>query len=369
MTDTRESRKIVAAIIGLGHSLGLITVAEGIETDEQANMLLCLGCEMGQGWLYGPAVAANRIPDLLAEIPPGILAPRLSIPASVNNAVISLEAQPAQRLAQLQAIYDGAPVGLCFLDCNLRYVSINRRLADIEGSSIACHLGRTVKEMVPELYPAIEPYLLRALKGEAIQEVEASWPVGSKSEPVRTDLLSYQPAFDEAGEVIGISVAVVDITERKRAEEALRGREDHLRHITELNPETPWAMDAQGNSLEISSSWVQTAGLNKEQTRKLGWMEALHPEDAKRTMKALREALETGTPIDIEYRTQDADQKWRWMRSRGSPRFGPSGEILRWYGSVEDIEERKQMEEALHMSLPNKTPISQLEKSRLTISS
>ncbi len=75
MTETRESRKIVAAIIGLGHSLGLFTVAEGVETEEQADMLLCLGCEMAQGWLYGRPVPANQISRIALRRRLGFRAP------------------------------------------------------------------------------------------------------------------------------------------------------------------------------------------------------------------------------------------------------------------------------------------------------
>ena len=59
MTEKRESRKIVAAVVGLGHSLDMITVAEGVETKEQADILLWLGCELGQGWLYGRPLPAS----------------------------------------------------------------------------------------------------------------------------------------------------------------------------------------------------------------------------------------------------------------------------------------------------------------------
>ncbi|HEY0308505.1 MAG TPA: EAL domain-containing protein, partial [Acidobacteriaceae bacterium] len=146
MTNKRESRKIVAAIIGLGHSLGLITVAEGVETEEQADMLRWLGCGMGQGWLYGRPVTADKIPALVAskllEAPPVWSAP------GDGWAVSSLEALPTQRLAQLQAIYDGAPVGLCFLDCSLRYVSLNQKLAEMNGASVSAHLGKTVQQML-----------------------------------------------------------------------------------------------------------------------------------------------------------------------------------------------------------------------------
>ena len=69
VTRKRESRKIIAAIVGLGHSLGLGTVAEGIETEAQADILLRLGCEQGQGWLYGKPITADKIPESVLTIP------------------------------------------------------------------------------------------------------------------------------------------------------------------------------------------------------------------------------------------------------------------------------------------------------------
>jgi PAS domain S-box-containing protein len=349
MTGAKESRKIVAAIIGLGHSLGLTTVAEGVETEEQAQMLLRLGCQCAQGWLYGHPETADRIPQMVAAVPHAT--PREpTLRRTTDSSISNLEALPAQRLSQLQAIYDGAPVGLCFLDRDRRYVSINRRLADINGASVDDHLGRTPAEIVPLLYPRVEPYVLRALQGEAIKEVEVSRPAGTPGEPDAAMICSYQPAFDEEGEVIGVLVAVTDISERKRVEEALRESEEHLRCMVELNPEIPWVMDSDGNNLDVSSRWEQVTGLTKEKTRNLGWLEAVHPDDVESTMKALLEGLKSGARIDIEYRVKSLDRGWRWMRSRGSPRVGPTGEIVRWYGSVEDIDDRKKLENLLHTS-------------------
>lgn len=64
MTERRESRKIVSAIVGLGQSLALETIAEGVETEEQAEMLLLLGCELGEGWLFGRPVPAEQLSDV-----------------------------------------------------------------------------------------------------------------------------------------------------------------------------------------------------------------------------------------------------------------------------------------------------------------
>jgi PAS domain S-box-containing protein len=109
-------------------------------------------------------------------------------------------------------------------------------------------------------------------------------------------------------------------------------------------------MDSDGNNLDVSSRWERITGLSKERTRNLGWLEAVHPEDVEPTMKALQEGLLSGKQIDIEYRVQSLDRGWRWMRSRGSPRVGPTGQIVRWYGSVEDVDERRRLEDALRKS-------------------
>jgi PAS domain S-box-containing protein len=348
MTKKRVSRKIVAAMIGLGQSLGLATVAEGVETEEQAHMLLWLGCEQGQGWRYGHPGAAEEIPKVIAAEPLAVFA-GLATPGD-GWASSNLEALPTLRLAQLQAIYDGAPVALCFLDRKLRYVSLNRRLAEMNGLSVEEHLGRSVKELFPQWFPLYEPYYVRALQGEAIAGVELIRPSAEAGGEDWVLLASYQPAWDEADEVIGISVSALDITENKRAEERLRTRAGLQVSMAEINPEVPWVMDAEGNDLQVSSRWVQTTPLGKDKTRNLRWLEALHAEDLERIVKTMKEALSTGKPIDIEYRIEGVDGEWRWMRSTGSPRYGASGEITRWYGSVEDIHDRKQTGDSIRES-------------------
>ena len=231
MVQKRDSRKIVAAVVGLGQSLGLTTVAEGVESHEQAEMLLWLGCDMGQGWLFGRPEPAESLPTVLS-------APRQKVATSIafpwkNLSIGSMEGLPAQKLAQLQAVYDGAPVGLGFLDRGLRYVNLNRQLAEMGGRSVEEYLGRTAQEMVPDLYPKFEPYIRRALQGEAIAGFEINVPATGAS-GARTSLVSYQPARDEAGEVVGVSVAVLDFTARKQAEEKLQQYERVVEGLEEM---------------------------------------------------------------------------------------------------------------------------------------
>jgi len=334
MTRERGSRKIVASVIGLGQSLGLVTVAEGVETREQAEMLVWMGCTLGQGWLYGKPVPAESLEDSMA---------RNSLPISAgtwhSDESINLEGPPVLRLAQLQAIYDGAPVGLCLLDRKLHYVSINRKLAEFNGVPVLAHLGRSPEEVVPFVFLQVESYVRRALKGEAVYGVEIHKPPPLPNGESQTLLASYQPVRDEAGEVIAVSVAVMDITERKRIEKILRDVEDHHRSLIELSPHVPWVLNPQGEVIEASPRWETITGQPLEEALGSGWLGVLHPDDVPPTLEAIRISLATGAQIDIRYRVRKINGAWSWMRSRGAPRLSDSGQIMAVYGVVEEIED------------------------------
>ncbi len=343
ITAERESRKIVSAVIGLGRSLGMRTVAEGVEDQSQADMLLCLGCELGQGWLYGKAGPAKVLEKHSQPRP----RPAHTRTEAIHNPILCLEALPTQGQAQLQAIYDGAPVGLCFLDCDLRYVSLNRRLAEIDGVSVQDHLGKKMAEIAPGAYQQAGACLRRALAGESIQGFECTVPSANASSPTRTLLANYQPARDEANDIIGISVMVFDISDRKRTEEALRESEDHYRHMVELSPQIPWTADGEGRSVELSPRWGDLTGQTAEESSGDGWLRALHRDDLPKVASAWAQAVQSGEPFDLEYRVQNRQHGWRWVRSRGTPRRNANGEVMRWYGSTECIDERKRYEQEL----------------------
>ncbi|MGA2848439.1 MAG: EAL domain-containing protein [Terracidiphilus sp.] len=347
MTEKRDSRKIVAAVLGLGQSLGLMTAAEGVETQEQANMLFWLGCDIGQGWLYGRPAPAEDLPRIISE-------------AQFNNSFaivspfdhdpgISLEAMPTQRFAQLQAIYDGAPVGLCFLDRKMRYVSLNKRLAELNGVPATAHIGRTVAEVIPHVAPVVEPFIQRALAGDAVDGVEFQRSVLVGGEEDRSLMASYHPVRDEAGEVVGVSVALMDISEFKRAEAALRESVSHYRHMVELSPHVPWVLDAKGEVTEASPRWENLTGQSLDDALGNGWLKVLHPDDVEPTREAIRNTLRNGDPIDVQYRVRRPGGEWIWLRSRGAPRFSPSDELVCIYGVVEEIHEQKQFSDELEL--------------------
>ena len=338
MVEQRESRKIVAAVVGLGQSLGLMTVAEGVETQQQREMLLWLGCELGQGWLFGKPVPQEDLDAMIAE--PLVSRTKDSSAETEAFSLRHVDQLPGQRLAQLTAIYDGVPVGLAFLDTNLRYVNVNSTLAAMHGVPLSEHFGLTVGEIAPEVFPLVERYLKRALAGEAIPGMEIAKPA-SLTTPARTIFVSCQPARDEGGEVVGVLASVVDVTPLKLAEQKLEECEIHYRYLMELIPQVPWVIDAEGRALDVSDRWLSMTGMKDGEWQDFGWFNALHPADVQATREELVRALATGDDISIDYRLRRPGENWRWMRSRGSPRRDETGKIIRWYGAIEDIDDVK----------------------------
>ena len=335
MCDRRESRKIAAAVVGMGQSLGITTIAEGIEEKKHADMLFYLGCELGQGWHYGRPVPAAEIPTIIAR---KVLGPPAGSPMLAADMANSLEAFPMERLAQLQAIYDGAPVGLCLFDRNFRYVSHNKRLSEMSALSAGPRLGKRLEEVAPIFYLQTEPYLKRALEGEAISNLEALAEGPQSPSEFNTLLLSLQPVRDGANEVIGISMAAMDITVPKRMEKVLLEHEDHYRRTLELNVTYPYTADPDGKIL-----WVNPLGLTGVSGAELegyGWRHIVHADDLPTVEEIWATSLHGGDPFDVDFRIRAADGTWRRMRARASARRGDGGKILRWYGLVEDIDAR-----------------------------
>jgi EAL domain-containing protein (putative c-di-GMP-specific phosphodiesterase class I) len=207
MASMRDAHKIVSAVIGLGQSLALTTIAEGVETEDQAAMLMRLGCDVGQGWLLGRPAPAEEVPALLAAQPCKVAA-ALRMPAA--------DAPRPHRLAELQALYENAPLALGLLDRNLRFVSANQRLADFHDTSLDRLIGRTAAEALPEAFASFEPILRRALGGEAVSGITVSKPAAMAGGAGQLFAVSLQPTFDEDAEVMGISIAVMPLAAAER---------------------------------------------------------------------------------------------------------------------------------------------------------
>ncbi|MEN9933271.1 MAG: hypothetical protein RIS17_1844, partial [Pseudomonadota bacterium] len=128
------------------------------------------------------------------------------------------EALLAARADEIAAIYNAAPVGLCVLDRDLRFVRINDLLADINGVPAADHIGRTVAEVLPDLGPGVHEAMARVLAGEPARNIVISGTTRARPDAVRTWRENWLPLRDSSGKVIGVTVSAEDVTDDKTAE-------------------------------------------------------------------------------------------------------------------------------------------------------
>ncbi|WP_395834264.1 GAF domain-containing protein [Archangium violaceum] len=126
-------------------------------------------------------------------------------------------------LARLDAIMETVPVGLGFWDTELRFVRLNERLARINGLPSHEHLGKRLREVLPDLASQVEPLQRQVLEtGQPVMDVEAAGETPASPGVRQYWLASYYPVRDEDGSISGVGSVVVDISEQKRSEEHLR---------------------------------------------------------------------------------------------------------------------------------------------------
>ena len=142
-------------------------------------------------------------------------------------------------------------------------------------------------------------------------------------------------------------VVCEDITERKRAEEAVRRSEKQLRDLVETMPAMAIIMRPDGTNEFVSRRWIEFSGLSPEQTAGSGWEVTLHPDDAEAHHTKWRASWSTGQPFENEARHRDAHGNYRWLLVRVVPLRDEQGNILKWYGALTDIEDRKRAEALL----------------------
>jgi PAS domain S-box-containing protein len=127
------------------------------------------------------------------------------------------------RLAEIEAVYRSAPVGLCVLDAELRFVRINQRLAEANGLSVEAHLGRTVREALPGLADFLEPRLREVLRtGQPVLDLEIRGETSAQPGIERVWVETWYPLAAPDGRVVGINIAVDEVTEERRLQEQLQ---------------------------------------------------------------------------------------------------------------------------------------------------
>lgn len=261
-----------------------------------------------------------------------------------SAALRASEDRAARQLAELESLYNTAVVGLAFVDKDLRYRRINAHLAHINGLPQEAHIGRPLAELIPDLSKAVEPLYRRVLdSGEPITEQEISGTTPADPSAVRTWLAHYHPIRGTGDDVIGVNVVVQDVTDRKRAEAALRQSELRFRTAAECVSDLIYECDIRTGKIlwfgDIDAHLGYAPG--EVQRSFAGWEGLIHPDDRGKVQQAVARHLVTGGEAIIEYRVRrrdGADQIWS---DRGRIIPDADGKPMLLIGAVADITERR----------------------------
>jgi len=155
------------------------------------------------------------------------------------------------------------------------------------------------------------------------------------------------PLLDANGTIVELVGSTVDITERKRAEEAIRQREKQFRDVFEGIPAMAAAIRIDGSVEFTNQRWREYTGMSVEEARGSGWEAAIQPQDIGAYLEMRSSSIAGGKAYEAEFRLRAANGTYRWFLSRGVPLRDDRGNIVRWYAMLADIDDRKQAEEKL----------------------
>lgn len=261
------------------------------------------------------------------------------------------EAVAQRRLTELEALYADAPVGLALFDRDLKVLRINDVLATSIGLSPAECLGRNFDDIMPDVSAALYANVRTVFEsGEAVSGFELRGRSPYLPGIERAWVEDYYPVKDQNGRVIAVGTIVRDITDRVRAEDALRESERRMRLAQEAGGMGLWDWDLKSGIVLRSDSYYQVWGLPRERFEPNDNLRALiHPEDRVRAATDMAAAMEGDGPYASEFRVPQPDGSVRWIELRGELRRDAEGKPDRMIGVCFDITARKTGEERMKM--------------------
>ena len=174
---------------------------------------------------------------------------------------------------------------------------------------------------------------------------------------------STTPSFDAASEraaaaltalggfvVTSLAVGVARGSARRREILDSQRNETQFRELADATPVMVWATDPRGEVFYVNAEWLGFTGRSSEWEFGQGWRKSLHEDDRDRQAEEFRAAFDAQNPFDSTYRLRRRDGMYRWITSRGVPRFSESGEFLGYIGGAIDIHDRKIAEDILRMT-------------------
>jgi PAS domain S-box-containing protein len=260
------------------------------------------------------------------------------------------EAKTRTRSLELESLVTHAPIGLAYFDRGHRYIRVNAELASINGVSIDAHIGQRIEDLLPINANAVVPLLDQVFSsGEAVRAFEISGETPRTPGVQHHWLTSYFPVWED-GDVIAVGAWVIDITERRKEEEARKASEAMLRQAQELGGVGSWEWDHTTGIGRVSDSYCRLHGVDCPDGTldRAALLAIMHPNDRASFLETVGRGLHSGERTVTEYRVLLPDGSIRSIRGIGQ-RIGDKS-CLRTSGIVEDVTEARAQIEAVAAS-------------------
>jgi PAS domain S-box-containing protein len=270
---------------------------------------------------------------------------------------ISLRKKSEESLRETSALLNTllvrAPIGFAFFDSDLRYRLVNDALAEMNGVSIADHLGKTIHEVVPHLAQEADQVLQEVIRTKT-PVLNHEFHGSTLKEPgvVRYWNESWYPICGDDGTFLGVGALVQETTELKRQQEQLRQSEERLRLANLATNEAIWDWNVTSDHVVWNQNVVTLFGWSEALTTPQSsawWVERVHPEDRTRVVDHFFPAVNDPMIVSWvdEYRFQKSDGSYSYVLDRAYALRDSSGKVLRMLGTMLDVTQRRLAEAAV----------------------
>jgi PAS domain S-box-containing protein len=278
--------------------------------------------------------------------------------------------------ALLATLLREAPIGFAFFGADLCFRRVNQALARWHGADQAEHIGRRPSHVWPEQLADRAESAIRHVLAEDQPLFESDQPItfpvtppgapaataavarheapqAARARRDRTDTAAQQirhwafswfPSHDPDGDITGVALIAVDITDRQNSEEAVRRSEERYRSLVQAGAQVVWVTTPTGEIAEDSPEWRWITGQTAEEYQGSGWLDAIHPEDRERVERDWRDCVQTGKVFDSRYRVRTKTGSYRHYDVRAVP-IERDGKIVEWVGASTDVTGQREAEE------------------------